>query len=628
MSIKNFKKNDSSMESKYIEQQQKQIKGGFKMKPTRFLIVAIVLLGMVATVTAAGALTPAGTAITNQATGNYQDANLNDMTEVLSNEVSTIVSQVGGIDVSPISGANTISAFGSTVYSVTVTNAGNGTDSYNLSALQGALTGTGTFSINIYEDTDASGDWDAGDQIISVTPSILMSNSYTFFVRVSDGTASGALEGDTHRADVTVTSVKYPAKTLTGEYTSTVAAADLQVTTSTLGEPDPIPGDLLTLEMCFENQGSSSAFNVAFVSAIPSSVSFKTGSIVVATVAQDDDATIGGIPLLVDNGDYNISTTGAVTGTFPEITSGTTVCVSFQVIVVEDLADGTDITFAPDVTFDDGASGSYPPLAPSVPTVTVTTTFGVTLVYDPLSTKAVGISYTGDPGDTWEYPIIVTNTGSHTDNFDLTYANVGVDFMTWEFYAVDVDGAATGTAIIVTGNMLSDAALDLIAIGTITAGTPDLSQDVSTLKSASKADVAGVPPANGTASATSNVTAPAIIQGTGGLSKVVSPLGEQPPGATLTYTIRVVNGGSGDAKNVVVTDNVPANTTYVSGSLTMGTTGGILTAVTDESPTSGVNPDSDGGASDGSIVTFTFGTLAASGDKSMTFQVVIDDGTP
>jgi hypothetical protein len=48
-----------------MKQTQKQTKGGFKMKPTRFLIVALVLMGLVAT---ASAVTEEGTVISNQAT--------------------------------------------------------------------------------------------------------------------------------------------------------------------------------------------------------------------------------------------------------------------------------------------------------------------------------------------------------------------------------------------------------------------------------------------------------------------------------------------------------------------------------------------------------------------------------
>ena len=46
----------------------------------------------------------------------------------------------------------------------------------------------------------------------------------------------------------------------------------------------------------------------------------------------------------------------------------------------------------------------------------------------------------------------------------------------------------------------------------------------------------------------------------------MAPGGNQPPGATLTYTVLVTNNGTGSASAVVVNDPIPANTTYVGGS--------------------------------------------------------------
>ncbi len=104
------------------------------MKPTRFLTIALVLMGLVSMLNAAG--TAAGTPITNQAKGAYNDANGNEIAGAtagyeLSNIVTTTVSQVAGVSLGEDQALN-ISALGSGLFSVILTNTGNGSDSFAL----------------------------------------------------------------------------------------------------------------------------------------------------------------------------------------------------------------------------------------------------------------------------------------------------------------------------------------------------------------------------------------------------------------------------------------------------------------------------------------------------------------
>jgi uncharacterized repeat protein (TIGR01451 family) len=50
-----------------------------------------------------------------------------------------------------------------------------------------------------------------------------------------------------------------------------------------------------------------------------------------------------------------------------------------------------------------------------------------------------------------------------------------------------------------------------------------------------------------------------------------------PSGGTLTYTINVSNNGPDDATGVVLTDTIPASSTFVSRSTTKGTCSGTTT---------------------------------------------------
>jgi uncharacterized repeat protein (TIGR01451 family) len=92
------------------------------------------------------------------------------------------------------------------------------------------------------------------------------------------------------------------------------------------------------------------------------------------------------------------------------------------------------------------------------------------------------------------------------------------------------------------------------------------------------------------------------------------------PGARINYTIAVSASGSGTATNVVFTDNIPANTTYVPGSLALNGT-----AVTDAAD---LPDDGDFAAASGpnpARVRVPLGSLnTGAGTKTITFSVLIN----
>jgi len=93
--------------------------------------------------------------------------------------------------------------------------------------------------------------------------------------------------------------------------------------------------------------------------------------------------------------------------------------------------------------------------------------------------------------------------------------------------------------------------------------------------------------------------------------------GTQPiPGATITYTITVSFSGSGTAEGVVITDIIPANTTYTAGTLTLN--GASLTDPLD-------GDAGDVGGTTPGVVTVSFGDMpAGSADQIIVFSVVIN----
>jgi len=114
------------------------------------------------------------------------------------------------------------------------------------------------------------------------------------------------------------------------------------------------------------------------------------------------------------------------------------------------------------------------------------------------------------------------------------------------------------------------------------------------------------------ASATLVVTkaAPLVNDGFGGDFAI--------PGAIVTYTITVANTGGTAATSVVITDGIPANTTYVAASITLNGT-----PQSDGSP--GVPVDtSDYNVTTASAVTVGIASIAAGITDTITFQVTID----
>lgn len=95
------------------------------------------------------------------------------------------------------------------------------------------------------------------------------------------------------------------------------------------------------------------------------------------------------------------------------------------------------------------------------------------------------------------------------------------------------------------------------------------------------------------------------------------------PGAIVEYCIQVKNAGNGTATNIAITDAIPANSTYLSGSTLVG--GTVLlgacnadgTSVTDAS-------DSDAGQFDGTNVKANIASLAAGATRTARFRVTLN----
>lgn len=95
---------------------------------------------------------------------------------------------------------------------------------------------------------------------------------------------------------------------------------------------------------------------------------------------------------------------------------------------------------------------------------------------------------------------------------------------------------------------------------------------------------------------------------------VTNPLGtaDPIPGATITYTIVATVAGSGAVSGLAITDNIPADTSYVTGSITLG---GV--AQSDA-------VDADAGDYNGTRINVALGTVAGGQTRTVTFRTTID----
>ena len=84
------------------------------------------------------------------------------------------------------------------------------------------------------------------------------------------------------------------------------------------------------------------------------------------------------------------------------------------------------------------------------------------------------------------------------------------------------------------------------------------------------------------------------------------------PGATIRYALQVDVTGTGTADNLVITDSIPANTTYVAASISL------------DSVSQTDNVDADAGSFGGGIVTVDLGSVPGPATRVITLDVTIN----
>ncbi len=333
------------------------------------------------------------------------------------------------------------------------------------------------------------------------------------------------------------------------------AGADLAVTNA--GSPNPvIPGNSITYTQTVTNNGPLDAINASFSEAVPGNTTFQ--SLAVATGWTCTTPAIGG--------------SGNISCTNPDVANGAMGTFTLVVTVSPVTPSGTQITDTDSVT----SGSSDPNLANNTATV-------VTLVAA-ANTANIVVTNSASPnpvqaGNNITYIVTVTNDGPSatttitfndaipTNTTFVSFAQTGT---AWSCPSPGSGGKVTCTIAALASGATTTFTL-VVNVASATASGTIISDTAST----STATPDSNPSSN---TSTANVTVAGAGQYDLSVTKTGAP-NPVTPGNNITYTLKFANNGPNSATNVVYSDTVPANTTFVSLTLPAGATCSTLPAV-------------------------------------------------
>ena len=534
--------------------------------------------------------TPSGATITNTAdvTAATPDPNLANNSSTVTTDVLT----EADVSVTKTTAAGPVLAGNTIAYTITVANAGP-SDAQTV-ALSDLVPANTTF----VSDAQTSGPAFTltnpavgGTGTITGTIGTLAlgaSASFTVVVLVSPSTPNGATI--TNTADVTAATPDPNLANNSSTVTTTVLTeADVSVTKTTAAGP-VLAGNTVAYTITVANAGPSDAQTVALSDLVPVNTTFVSDTQTSGPAFNLTNPAVGG--------------TGTITGTIAHAGPGASATFTVVVLVSPSTPDGTTITNTADVT----AATTDPNLANNSATVTT----------DVLTEADVSVTKTTAAGpvlagNTVAYTITVANAGPSDAQTvalsDLVPANTtfvsdaqtsGPAF-TLTNPAVGGTGTITGTI----GTLALGASASFTVVVRVSPSTPNGATITNT------ADVTAATADPNLANNTQTVTTNVLTQADVSLTKTTDD-GSVLAGSTIVYTITVSNAGPSDAQTVVLSDLVPANTTFVSDAQTSG-------------PAFHLTSPAAGGTG---AITGTIGTLALGASARFTVVVRVSPSTP
>jgi uncharacterized repeat protein (TIGR01451 family) len=418
-----------------------------------------VLLGFGLALLALGtalAMTPAGTQIQNQASASYIDSAGQPRTTT-SNLVVTVVQQVYSFTITPDgteSAPGQIKAAlpgGQVIFNYVVTNTGNGTDTINLSTVQGTSDNFDLQSPTIYLDANCNGNLDPGETTPITSVTLGMGQQACVIVRATiPTTATGGQYGN---LNLVGSSAGSPSFTDTNNWARAVASNQAALTASKSASPTgPVaPGGTITYTISGANAGGDYAYGVPVTvdgtprygilieDIIPTGltvtqVSGSAGAGSVRFIYYDGTAwtTLGttspvtGLNILGD-GNKKVGMLIEGTGAFFPVGAGYT--FSFQATVPASAPAGASYPNSATVKFDADNDGDANDSGETLTTNTTTNT--VAAAYQPVvgypgtvtqgnETQDIASAYSGSAVT---FTNVVRNDGNAPDSFNLTLQN-------------------------------------------------------------------------------------------------------------------------------------------------------------------------------------------------------------
>lgn len=453
--------------------------GGFLTRTSRFHVLASIMVLVIWAAFAGlaqAAMPAAGTVIGNQASATYTDASAISRTAT-SNTVTTTVQQVAAFTLTATQ-SKTVSPGGTVYYPHTLTNTGNGTDSFGLTAAD-AGTGAITFSgLSIFADADGNGVPD-NSTAISTTGNTASNGVFKFVVAATVPGSATSGQGET--ITVTGTSVFSGSVTQTNTDTVTVtgnAVINVTKSLSIVSGPSPSSSNI-TVTLTYTNTGNTTATAVTITDTIgtgaTSGMAYVTGSGGWSGGATVTDAAAGDSSGLAY--DWNITTTNKVTAVISSVAPATTGKITFNVTVNSGLTPGTTSTSnTAAYTYNDG-TGSVGPTNTNTAVYTVTQTGGVVANgSSTVSTNGENEPVTvasANQGATVSFNNYIWNTGNGSDSFDITTGSssfpAGTTFQLYKSDGVTPLTDSNGNGVPDTGPVAADASYKVVLQATLPA---------------------------------------------------------------------------------------------------------------------------------------------------------------
>lgn len=438
----------------------------------------------------------------------------------------------------------------------------------------GTESGISGVTVNLFEDTDSSGDFTPGTDTQLATTTTDGSGTFTFtglfpgdyLVQIPDSALTGALAGfvsstgnaptpdpddDTNNDDngdelasqgiVTgvISLAPNTEPTNDGDTDSDTnlsldigifAPTDLEITKSDSVDP-VVAGESLTYTLNVTNNGPAAATGVTVVDTLPAGVTFQS-----ATPSQGTASEAGGV----------------VTALLGSLASGSSATVSITV----DVDSSTTSALSNSAT----VSGNEIDLVSANDTATEPT--DVTTEIDLQITKSDSVDPTV-AGELLTYTLNVLNNGPSdaTGVIVTDTLPAGVTFDS----ATPSQGSASEAGGVVTAN-LGALAAGASATITIIVDVPPSATGTLTNTAQVTGNETETNAANNTDTETTALTSEVNVSIT--KSDSVDPV---TAGESLTYTLTVSNSGPSDATGVAVSDTLPGDLTFTTGSATQGT---------------------------------------------------------